>query len=91
MVHAVKALKYEKFHRFIVTQAATARGEAKDRNGNGRGAGAAGAGIDDDLIAWALLGLGTVVNIGHALGTPNQRQRSLLYTRIANFLIQGNG
>ena len=65
-------------------------GRASARNARARTAGKGRKfhDVDDDLIAWALVGLATVANIGSALGVPGKRQRSQLYTSVGNLLIE---
>lgn len=43
----------------------------------------------DELTAWAMVGLATVANIGRALGLLTNQQRSQLYLRVGNLLIDG--
>jgi len=82
---------YENFHTFIVSQVTAARRTSAPKSAaRPRRAGRAPAPIEDDLIAWALVGLATVANIGYALGAPGKRQRSLLYTSVGNLLINAN-
>jgi AcrR family transcriptional regulator len=79
---------YEHFHTFIVRQVAGARRTARPMTARGRKVkGRDNASADEPLVSWALIGLATVANIGSALGVPDKRQRSLLYTSIGNLLV----
>jgi AcrR family transcriptional regulator len=56
---------YRRFHRFIRDRVAEHRGESRSRD-------------DAELIAWAVVGLGTVANIGRELGLLSGRARAAL-------------
>jgi hypothetical protein len=55
---------YRRYHQFIKTQIAAHRG-----------AGGAAAPVSAILAAWAIIGLGTVANIGRELGLLNDKTR----------------
>jgi AcrR family transcriptional regulator len=82
---------YENFHAFIAVELARSRGPSPKTIRGGKGAiKRVRPSIEDDVVAWALVGLATVANIGCALGVPNKRQRSLLYTSVGTHLIDAN-
>jgi AcrR family transcriptional regulator len=75
-----KTLKemYTRFHRFIQEQIAAYHSI------NGKGPLPAA-----DLSAWALVGLGTVSNIGRELGLLTDRRRRRLFREIGRLLLDG--
>ena len=46
---------------------------------------------DEDLAAWAVVGLGTVANIGRELGLVDAKRRRRLIASIGRLLIEGGG
>ncbi len=69
---------YGRFHRFIHRQIAAYRG-------NGRQPSPAGA----ELAAWAIVGLGTVANIGRELGLTTPRKHKRLIKEVGRLLLEG--
>jgi AcrR family transcriptional regulator len=69
---------YARFQRFISRQIAAHRAQRGQR-----------AGSDADLSAWAVVGLGTVANIGRELGLLNESQRRRLIGEVGRQLLEG--
>ena len=74
---------YHNFHAFITRQVATSRGRA------GKAAGAEAESMDE-LTGWALVGLATVASIGRELRLMGDKQRTHLYLRIGDLLLESN-
>lgn len=70
---------YGRFRRFVARQI-RARPAARRR---------AARAPDPELAAWAILGLGTVANIGRELGLMRAEQRARLFREIGGLLIGG--
>lgn len=70
---------YARFHRFIENQIA----EHHRRSGKT-------ALPSAQLAAWAVIGLGTVANIGKELGLLSDRERSRLILEIGTLLLEGH-
>jgi AcrR family transcriptional regulator len=88
---------YGNFHTFIAAQVAASRRQSQKQSQKQSGdktrsktaaGGSGGVSLEDEVAAWALVGLATVASIGQSLGLPNKRQRSLLYTHVGNLLIE---
>lgn len=75
-IQAALASMYQRFQRFVREQVVAHR-----RNRN------ASSPPDPALAAWALVGLGTVANIGRELGLLNDRQRRRLMVEIGQVLL----
>lgn len=75
---------YRGFQTFITTQVAQVRK-------NSRPTKRSQSQPDDDVTAWALVGLATVANIGRELKLITERERSALYTRVGSLLLEGLG
>ena len=75
-IQAALASMYQRFQRFVREQVVAHRG---NRN--------ASSPPDPALAAWALVGLGTVANIGRELGLLNDRQRRRLMAEIGQVLL----
>lgn len=69
---------YNRFHRFIRQQISAHHKE--DEKGPHPTA---------DLSAWALVGLGTMANIGRELGLLSERRRTRLFNEIGRLLLSG--
>lgn len=69
---------YTRFHRFI-RQQITAHHEEEEK----------GPHPAADLSAWALVGLGTMANIGRELGLLSERRRVKLFNEIGRLLLSG--
>ncbi len=69
---------YGRFHRFIRRQLAAHR----DGRTNGTAPGA-------ELSAWAIVGLGTVANIGRELGLLTDRRQRRLIADVGKLLLEG--
>jgi AcrR family transcriptional regulator len=54
-----------------------------------RGASPKGGGAEVDLATWAILGLGTVANVGRELGLLSSRQRARLLSEMGDRLLEG--
>lgn len=67
---------YRGFHRFIVARV----GDHRSARGQRRGA-------DPDLVAWALVGLGTAANLGRELDLLPARSRSDLLKALGRHLL----
>ena len=69
---------YGRYHRFIRRQIAAHRGN-----------GTSPSRLDVELSAWAIVGLGSVSNVGRELGliTPGRRRR--LFEKVGGFLLEG--
>jgi len=76
-IRAALRRMYQRFHRFLSARIAAYRANAR------RSLPAA------DLSAWAVIGLGTVANIGRELGVLPQTQRRQLFTRLGRLLLEG--
>jgi AcrR family transcriptional regulator len=77
-IHAALREMYEQFHGFIHAQISAHRD----------GAGETG-GPDAAMAAWAVLGLGTVVNIGRELGIMSETRRRRLMSEVGGLLLEG--
>jgi len=75
-IQAALAGMYQRFQRFVREQVVAHRG---NRNASSL--------PDPALAAWALVGLGTVANIGRELGLLNDRQRRRLMAEIGQVLL----
>ena len=69
---------YARFHRFIRHQIADHRGLDDST-----------ADQEADLAAWAIVGLGSVANVGRELGLIGAKRRRLLFNRIGGQLLDG--
>lgn len=78
-IHAALADMYQRYHRLIRRQIAAHR---ERHGGNEREAG---------LAAWAVVGLGTVANLGRELRLLTERQRQHLFARVGRLLLEGDG
>ncbi len=75
---------YARFHRFISAQiAASRKRDASHAKGNRTPA------PGPSLIAWAVIGLGTVANIGRELDLLSDRNRKQLIKEIGHVLLDG--
>jgi AcrR family transcriptional regulator len=79
---------YQNFHAFIAAQIAGDPEPIRAKRSSGRKKKGSHQTMEDELAAWGLVALGTVVSIGQSLDLIDQRTRSLLYTRVGNLLIQ---
>lgn len=75
LAEAMKRL-YHRFHRFVREQVKTHRAGA-----------AAPPSTDPTLVAWAIVGLGSVANIGRELGLLSTRARKQLFGEIGRALL----
>lgn len=75
-----KAMKrlYRRFHRFVREQVRAHRGGPS-------------AGADPELVAWAIVGLGTMSNIGRELGVLSAPARARFVGEIGRALLGGRG
>ena len=71
---------YSRFHRFV-------RAQVVDHRGGGN----ASADSQIDLAAWAIVGLGSVVNVGRELGLMGDRRRAKLFMEMGRLLLDGGG
>jgi len=85
IARALKRL-YGRFQRFVRRQVEAHRGEA--RAGSGSGAGAA---LDAEMAAWAIVGLGTVANVGRELGLLGAARRRRLILEAGAALLGPRG
>jgi len=76
-IHAALVDTYGRFVRFIRVQVAASRGLGPKAGGQGV-----------ELAAWAIVGLGTVANIGRELGLLSPRQRERLLTEVGALAAQ---
>jgi AcrR family transcriptional regulator len=67
---------YKRYHRFIQRQIGRHRAQTQ-----------AAMGDDEALVAWAVIGLGTVANIGRELGLLTNRKRRSLFGGIGRTLL----
>ncbi len=74
-----KALQqmYRRFHEFIATHIAAHRKGASLRGGN-----------IVELLAWAVLGMGTVSGLGHELGLMSRKQQQDLFSDVGKSLLR---
>ena len=79
IAQAMKRL-YERFQRFVRKQVKTHRGAAV-----GQGV------VDPGMVAWAIVGLGTVANIGRELGLFSARTRQRLVGEVGRALLGERG
>jgi len=77
-IKAALAETYGSFLAFIRTQVAADRGTTPK-----------GGGAPVDLAVWAILGLGTVANIGRELGLLTPRLRERLLTEMGGLILEG--
>lgn len=77
-IRAALAEMYQRYQRFLRAQIATHR-ERMNHD----------AAPDPALAAWAVVGLGTVANIGRELGLFSEAQRRRLFTRVGRVLLEG--
>lgn len=75
-IRTALAEMYKRYHRFI-----------QQRIGDHREQQDAAAGLDETLAAWAVIGLGTVANIGRELGLLTDRKRRALFRGIGRTLL----
>jgi AcrR family transcriptional regulator len=75
IAEALKQL-YGRFHAFVRKQVKAHRGAADDSEV-----------IDPSLAAWAIVGLGTVANIGRELGLLTPRARKRLFGQVGRVLL----
>ena len=71
---------YHRFHRFI-------RERIAEHHALRKGDGSL---PEAELCAWAVVGLGTVANVGRELGLLGARRRRFLIERIGSFLLEGS-
>ncbi len=77
-IHATLKNMYERFHDFIRAQISSHRAVEGDV-----------LGPDATMVAWALLGLGTVINIGRELGLMSEARRKRLMSEVGGLLLEG--
>ena len=77
-IRAALADMYKRYQRFIREQIAEHR--ANDDHGDLP---------DESLTGWAIIGLGTLVNISRALDLLNERQRRRILGEMGRFLLSG--
>jgi AcrR family transcriptional regulator len=77
-IQAALAETYGDFVRFIREQVVAHRGTTPRRGG-----------ASVDLAVWALLGLGTMANIGRELGLLSSRQRARLLSEMGDLILEG--
>jgi len=75
-IRAALRAMYRRFHEFITEQLVRHRGRDSDRNHP-----------DPALTAWAILGLGTVANLGRELNLVRGSQRERLFRDIGGMLL----
>jgi AcrR family transcriptional regulator len=73
-IHDSLKKMYKRFHRFIMDQIAVHREIGRST-------------ITEDLAAWAVIGLGTVANIGRELGLLGDRKRKQLIGSVGTLLL----
>jgi AcrR family transcriptional regulator len=71
------ALMYRRFHRFLTAQIGMHRKRRRGRE------------PADELAAWGLVGLGTVVNIIREFGLATGAERGRLFTEVGRLLLDG--
>lgn len=67
---------FARFHRFLLAQILAQRESDSRRNG-----------IEADRIAWAMIGVGTIVNVGRELGMLNDSERKRLIGDVGRELL----
>ncbi len=77
-VRAALRHMYGRYHRFIRGRIVEYRGRSSN-----------GADREADLFAWAIVGLGSVANIGRELGLIGSRRRERLFADVGRFLLEG--
>ena len=75
-VRAALAGMYRRYHKFIAEQVGQHRAEPQG-----------GGGLNEGLAAWAVIGLGTVANIGRELGLLDDRSRRQLLQSVGSALL----
>lgn len=76
-IHRALRHMYGRYHRFIARQIAEHRGEGgKDSR------------QDAELAAWAIVGLGSVSNVGRELGLISGRRREQLFRKLGRLLLE---
>jgi AcrR family transcriptional regulator len=71
---------FTRFHRFLLNQIVAHRTAATGTDG-----------VPGELAAWAIVGLGTVVNIGRELQMFDDRQRKRLIAEVGRRFLEGGG
>lgn len=85
-IRAALTEMYLRFQRFLRTQILARRCTPGPAPGGSRANGA----LDPALAAWALVGVGTVVNLGRELGLLSPRQRRRLLTEVGRLLLDAS-
>lgn len=81
---------YQRFHQFIAERVAAAR---HGSHAAGKRHGKTEHDVSDQtaeaaLVAWALIGIGTLANIGRELKLISGQERAALYTRVGDLLVR---
>jgi AcrR family transcriptional regulator len=80
---------YTRFHRFLFGQIVAHRGAAASDRKRGAAIAKNNRRPPAELTAWALIGLGTVANIGREVGLVSAAQRRRLIGEIGRALLEG--
>ena len=84
-IRAALAGMYQSYHRFVREQIA-AHQARRGKVGGGRGGGKE---IDATLLAWAVIGLGTVTTIARELDILGDRPRKRLMSEVGGLMLKG--